>query len=81
LVIYQESLHDAVSTKYKILLFAVVIILLEVNVKVLLAAVKVVVTMVVIVFCGPIYTECIPISFSATLIFTYGLVTDRTLIS
>jgi len=63
------------------LLFAVVVIVLVVNVLVLVVAVKVVVMMVVIVFCGAIYTECIPISFSTTQIFTYGLLTDSKLMS
>lgn len=61
-----------------LLLFAVVVIVLVVNVLVLVVAV---VMMVVIVFCGATYTERIPISFSPTQIFTYGLITDRTLMS
>jgi hypothetical protein len=59
-----------------LLLFAVVVIVLVVNVPVLVVAV---VMMVVIVICGAIYTKWIPISFSATQIFTYGLITDRML--
>ena len=64
------------------LLFAVAIIVLAVNVLVLVVAVNVVVMMMMVfVFCGAIYTERMPISVSATQSFTYGLISDRTLMS